>query len=170
MANTEFINLSEIYLPIAGGSVDGDLEVGGSLQVNDGTGSGTTYDVAHEITKSKEAWDSVSEVVVETGKSGIWEYRKWSDGTAECWGVQSYTNFQSTSGYGSCYYNTTGNINFPFTFTKVPIVFTHILSGMGLMSSSVCSADTSAVNVYIWNHNSTITSPTLQIYVRGQWK
>lgn len=25
--------------------------------------------------------------VVETGTSGIWTYRKWSDGTAECWGV-----------------------------------------------------------------------------------
>lgn len=24
--------------------------------------------------------------VVEVGTSGIWTYRKWSDGTAECWG------------------------------------------------------------------------------------
>lgn len=61
MSNTEFINLSEIYLPTAGGSIDGDVEVGGALQINDGSGAGTNYDVAHEITELKSAWDSVSQ-------------------------------------------------------------------------------------------------------------
>lgn len=60
MSNTEFINLSEIYLPTAGGSIDGDVEVGGALQVNDGSGAGTNYDVAAEIAELKSAWDSVS--------------------------------------------------------------------------------------------------------------
>ena len=32
-------------------------------------------------------------VVVETGTSGIWTYRKWSDGTTEAWGyVEGTTN------------------------------------------------------------------------------
>lgn len=32
-------------------------------------------------------------MVIESGTSGIWTYRKWSDGTAECWGMidQSFT-------------------------------------------------------------------------------
>ena len=30
-------------------------------------------------------------VVVETGTSGIWTYRKWSDGTAEAWGYATGT-------------------------------------------------------------------------------
>lgn len=62
MSNTEFINLSEIYLPTAGGSIDGDVEVGGALQVNDGSGAGTNYDVAAEIAELKSAWDSVSRI------------------------------------------------------------------------------------------------------------
>ena len=72
MLNTEFINLSEIYLPTAGGSIDGDVEVGGALQVNDGSGAGTNYDVAHEITELKAeneelraARDSISQALEE---------------------------------------------------------------------------------------------------------
>lgn len=67
---TEFINLSEIYLPTAGGSIDGDVEVGGAITVNDGSGAGTSYDVAYEISQLraeneelKAAWDSVSQSI-----------------------------------------------------------------------------------------------------------
>ena len=28
--------------------------------------------------------------IVESGTSGIWSYRKWSDGTAECWGTYNF--------------------------------------------------------------------------------
>ena len=40
--------------------------------------------------------------IVESGTSGIWYYRKWSDGTAECW----------------CSYNLTIPINEPFDPSK----------------------------------------------------
>lgn len=57
-----FINLNELYVPTTGdGTIDGDLEVSGNLTVNDGSGEGTTYDVAAEITELKDAWDSVSQ-------------------------------------------------------------------------------------------------------------
>ena len=29
--------------------------------------------------------------IIEEGTSGIWTYRKWSDGTAECWGTYKGT-------------------------------------------------------------------------------
>ena len=40
-------------------------------------------------------------VVVQSGTEGIWSWRKWSDGTAECWGridVES-TTYQANGGY-----------------------------------------------------------------------
>lgn len=41
----------------------------------------------------------LSSFVTETGTDGIWTYRKWSDGTAECWGQYTATmNFTGSSG------------------------------------------------------------------------
>lgn len=45
----------------------------------------------------------VSDYVVETGTSGIWNYRKWASGTAECWCfyASKMTQYCSAlSGYG----------------------------------------------------------------------
>ena len=49
--------------------------------------------------------------IVDSGESGIWTYRKWSDGTAECWGrgafnssLVSWGYVYSTGGYGEFAY------------------------------------------------------------------
>ena len=83
--STEFINLSEIYLPTAGGTIDGDVEVGGAITVNDGSGAGTNYDVAYEISQLKAeneelkaAWDSVSQFSTSETNTG----QTWIDGSA----------------------------------------------------------------------------------------
>lgn len=34
----------------------------------------------------------IADYVVETGTDGIWTYRKWASGIAECWGGGSLTN------------------------------------------------------------------------------
>ena len=55
-------------------------------------------------------------IVVESGVSGIWNYRKWSDGTAECWGVTSGTTASVYGQNGGQY-----SVNFPFTFSEAPV-------------------------------------------------
>lgn len=40
--------------------------------------------------------------IVEQGTSGMWTYRKWSDGIAECWGVK--TQQVTLASWGSWYY------------------------------------------------------------------
>ena len=40
-------------------------------------------------------------LVIEQGTSGIWTYRKWSDGTAECWGSKDISG--SYSSWGNAY-------------------------------------------------------------------
>ena len=64
-------SFNDVYVPNTGGDITGDLEVSGNLTVNDGSGEGTTYDVAAEITELKDAWDSVSQINVGTGSSVI---------------------------------------------------------------------------------------------------
>lgn len=40
--------------------------------------------------------------IIEQGTSGIWTYRKWNSGIAECWGERS-VNSASYSSWGSIY-------------------------------------------------------------------
>lgn len=58
-------SLNDVYIPKSGGGdIEGSLSVSGNLVVNDGSGKGTTYDVASEISDLKSAWDSVSQSYV----------------------------------------------------------------------------------------------------------
>ena len=64
---------------------------------------------------------TIKDYVVETGTSGIWTYRKWNSGIAECWGI--YTMASScTLAWGTLFYSnkTCSRINYPFTFTSRP--------------------------------------------------
>lgn len=53
-----WVNLNDVYVNKTGDTIAGDLSVGGALTVNDGKGTGTTYNVANEITTLR---DSVSQ-------------------------------------------------------------------------------------------------------------
>lgn len=59
--------------------------------------------------------------IVDTGTDGIWKWRKYSDGTAECWGLNSGT-VSSWTAWNSLYYSTRiDNVNFPSgLFTQAP--------------------------------------------------
>ncbi len=46
----------------------------------------------------------VKDYIVDYGTSGIWTYRKWQSGAAECWGCNTST-VQSTQGFGSVFIN-----------------------------------------------------------------
>lgn len=64
----------------------------------------------------------LADFVIQRGTSGIWNYRKWKSGTAECWGQYSFTTAISTA-WGVLYES--GAIalpNFPFTFAEIPHV------------------------------------------------
>lgn len=65
--------------------------------------------------------------VVEQGKSGIWIYRKWNSGIAECWGKLPVSNLTIKTGNGSMYrsagavYSPT-DFPYPFAFATSPCV------------------------------------------------
>jgi len=52
-----------------------------------------------------------TDYIVEEGTSGIWTYRKWNSGIAECWGYKTIsTTFAS---WGSWYYISVTGENYP---------------------------------------------------------
>lgn len=74
---------------------DDALEINGDVYIN---------------SKLVKAW------VVESGTSGGWSYRKYSDGTYDCWRKYDFTP-SSSSSLGNIYYSNTGSVALPFTVT-----------------------------------------------------
>jgi len=54
-----------------------------------------------------------ADYVIEQGTSGIWTYRKWNSGIAECWGTSEVSNLAITTTWGSLKYGTLSAISFP---------------------------------------------------------
>ena len=82
-----------------------------------------TLSEALGITNSLTSTGEGSIHIKESGVSGDWHWRKWSDGTAECWGTHSWS-ISSWTGWGSTYYTTySGNISYPAgLFNAAPTV------------------------------------------------
>ncbi len=100
--------------------------------------------------------------IVAEGKSGIWTWRKWANGIAECWGKMEF----SVSGH---------TVTLPFSFSEAPIC--------GI--TMVWQADTSwTPNVFLGavsnteNHIRLAVSQdaaedapyTVMLNVKGKWK
>lgn len=66
----------------------------------------------------------VANHVVEEGTSGIWTYRKWADGTAECWGTSEPVTVTINAAWGSMYAidDAIPSYAFPFAFTGTPLL------------------------------------------------
>lgn len=63
-----------------------------------------------------------ADYIVEQGQNGIWTYRKWASGVAECWGTYTASKAGTSTtmlGLSGAVYET-GSIAFPFTFIETP--------------------------------------------------
>lgn len=68
--------------------------------------------------------DPAADYVETIGTSGIWTYRKWHSGIAECWGTVAPTSHNITNAWGALFTkdNAIPRQNYPFTFTEDPVV------------------------------------------------
>lgn len=118
------------------------------------------------------------------GTSGIWTYRTWSDGTAECWGKKDVSvTFPSSANWGGLY--TTGaisgsNISFPYgLFAETPTVNASLLvrSAGGILmapggaGSNIANKD--QTGVYEIARGASVSGTqyyTINYQVIGKWK
>ena len=62
----------------------------------------------------------IADYIVEEGTSGIWSYRKWNSGIAECWGKQTISN-ATWNAWGNAYVSLViSGVEYPFTFIETP--------------------------------------------------
>ena len=114
-----------------------------------------------------------ADYVVEQGTNGIWTYRKWNSGIAECWGVDSRSRAMTTQ-YGSAYYADIPNITFPSgLFVNAPTVTASRANTdggcSGLVTVSV-GADSSKVFGYAYSSMSLTTTVGIAVHAKGRWQ
>lgn len=108
----------------------------------------------------------VSDFVVEEGTSGIWSYRKWSNGDAECWGM-----FSKSVAAGAA--DSTSIYHYPFTFTALPVSLMSIAcGGADLYRGHFERGGTTAAQVRITliNKHTAAVNFTAFVYSKGKWK
>jgi hypothetical protein len=111
--------------------------------------------------------------IVEQGTEGIWTYRKWNSGIAECWGlyVASIAVTTSSAGYGG-YRSNQIEADFPFTFAQIPSITATIASGSGgAWVNNVSGSSSSKVGFYLSSAQSNAAqSRAIGIHAIGRWK
>ena len=111
--------------------------------------------------------------IIEEGTEGIWTWRKWSDGVAECWGEQTFTTITTPTQWGALYYNTLASVlTFPNgLFTAAPEIFTYIKGQGGNFwvthSNDVTSTNVGTIYVVSPNQYTTNKSGALSIKAIG---
>ena len=74
-------------------------------------------------TVMETGFGDIDDYVIETGHSGIWEYRIFSNGIAECWvNKGQITGVDLDQAFGTLYYRSIYFENYPFEFITLPTI------------------------------------------------
>lgn len=110
---------------------------------------------------------NTSDYIVASGTSGVWTYRKWASGQAECWctTIIGYANDYVLEGY----------VAFPFTFAAAPTTLATLGSNGDNYGSAIswnlkCVPSTTHARIDIHSPSAGFTSSTelqVAIYAKG---
>lgn len=128
--------------------------------------------IKNALQEAKDYSDARGDYIVEEGTSGIWTYRKWSSGIAECWGEQTETKSPYVTLTGNWYGFSTSNVSLPFTFIQKPKVNASMKVGNSLSATSpLHNITTTTVSCYGMGYGASgSVTLTVDYDVKGLWK
>ena len=108
-----------------------------------------------------------TDYIVEQGTSGVWTYRKWASGIAECWGTTSATVTLTT--VGTYYHRGQASFSLPSgLFNASPSVVMECRNGYW---SGLQSVSTTSVSAYFFDvANATGYNLSIEVSAKGTWK
>ena len=130
-----------------------------------------------KIKEIAEKLGLIADYVVEQRTSGIWTYRKWNSGVAECWGAITWKSGNWIA-WGNCYYSELYSpyTAFPFNFIQTPDVIAEYYpdSTDGWLGLNVNNKSTAEKlgRFYVIRPESATANADLCISViaKGRWK
>ena len=139
----------------------GNMEASGDI--TDGTGN---------VLSAKIDASAIADYVVDQGTSGIWTYRKWNSGIAECWGTYTASIAVNTAAvaYGGYRSAQITAPNYPFEFASAPTVTAISANGGGHWVNNVASG-TQNVKFYLSiGQSASAANRSIAFHVMGKWK
>lgn len=111
-------------------------------------------------------------LVIEQGTSGNWTYRKWSDGTAECWADVNSGSAPSNTSVNGWYGATMATPDFPTNlFNAIPNVFVNVYSwGTGYHFGFAYSITQTAARIRAIRNDNNKSIMYAHVYAIGTWK
>lgn len=158
-ATTELVVASDSALVLQPGTAQGGSGYTGAVVEGDLTVTG-------DVTLSQ---GTLEDYVVEQGTSGIWRYRKWASGLAECWGVKK-VELGTLSNWGGSFYTEQYSIGLPF-----PVVTGLYLAGSAgqyqcLTNPKVSASDNAVKFQLICAHSMAGHSTNVLLQAVFTWK
>lgn len=109
-------------------------------------------------------------MVVEEGTVGTWMYRKWSDGTAECWGLFGEKTLSISTAYGNAFYGAFQTVTFPNgLFVDRPIPSLSLRNSNGVWGG-INGLSATYVSYYPFCSKSGNQTIEEEVYAIGRWK
>lgn len=136
------------------------------------------YVAAHHIRFANSSYIGyLNDWVIEEGTSGIWKYRKWASGIAECWYEISYLA-NGNKNWGTTINATTNYVSaraYPFTFIELPVVLANCYCDNQQMFTSVSGGTMSTAPLVqaarpggqLFTASWTIVTT---LYAKGRWQ
>lgn len=124
-------------------------------------------------TKAELQGDLAADYIVSQGTSGIWTFRKWASGVAECWLESELTLTGSTpvaNMNGSAYLSYV-DVDLPFTFKTQPRGVANGVLGTGTGFVNVwCRNGYNEITVYVTGNQNSAAITIRSMIVTGRWK
>lgn len=118
---------------------------------------------------------TMGDYITDTGTSGIWTYRKWNSGIAECWGLAEISGLSwvdyTTGGTPTCFSSPAAQVPMPASlFTSITSINANTVSA-GSNVGWVANTTFSNNNVQlIFVRNGTAGVVRAYIDIKGRWK
>lgn len=116
----------------------------------------------------------IVDFIVEEGTSGMWHYRKWNSGVAECWGRTEETRISIGTAWGALYVkdNAFPHYAYPFEFIENPTVniFPESSNGNYWLFTGLSGDTTQSPTVSLIRPNGLSVYATINYQIRGRWK
>lgn len=150
--------------------------LGASVSVNHNNIAEVTEEVSALKTTSQELAEALYTInqrpyIVESGQSGIWHYKKLSDGTAECYGVTEDISMDlTTMTHGELYYANFSYDLMPGLFVGIPAINVNTISFGGLKGISINTVSSEKFGAFVWDSRPETRDIQFSIECRGRWK
>lgn len=110
--------------------------------------------------------------VIESGESGGWHYKKWSDGTFEAWTyvVTSLAPYETNSLNGFYMYKYDFTLPFATKHNQYAVLTNWIVGSAHTLPSTILSKTTTTFTSYALSNNNGAATCGISVQVKGLWK